>query len=190
LWTLEELGAEYAFHPVDLMKGEHRGAEYLAINPNGKVPALKHGDLVLWESSAICTYIAGLAPDAGLVPPEGTADRALYDQWVSFATTELEQPLWTIAKHTFALPEKMHVEAMKAVGGKEFRRPLEILANSLQDRDVLVGDSFTVPDILAAHTLSWARNADIPLEHEAVESYLKRHTKRPAYRRAIKKHLA
>ena len=188
LWALEEVEADYIFKPVDLMAGEHRSPEYLAVNPLGKVPALKDGDFVLWESSAICTYIGERFPAYGLVPSDKEG-RALCNQWSSFVTTELEQPLWTIAKHTFALPEKMRVDAIRPVAAKEFDRPLDVLAGALEgDRTTLVGDRFTVADILAAHTLSWAGVARIPLKHDVVKHYMRTNLARPAHQRVVEKY--
>ena len=115
--------------------------------------------------------------------------RALFNQWVSFVTVELEQPLWTIAKHTFALPENMRVAEMKAVGAKEFSRPLDVLAGALDgNRTTLVGDTFTVVDILAAHTLSWATSAKIALKHPVLKQYLKTNLARPAHQRVVEKY--
>ncbi|MCC8988107.1 MAG: glutathione S-transferase, partial [Candidatus Contendobacter sp.] len=102
VWALEEVGAEYEYQKVDLFAGEGRQPAYLALNPGGKVPALADGDLVLTESSAICTYIGDAFPASGLTPPFGSPERARYNQWCSFAVCELEQPLWTMAKHRFA----------------------------------------------------------------------------------------
>ena len=115
--------------------------------------------------------------------------RALCNQWSSFVTTELEQPLWTIAKHTFALPEKMRVEEIKPVAAKEFNRPLEVLADALAgDKTTLAGDVFTVADILASHTLAWAAVAKISLKHDVLKHYLKTSQARPAYQRVVEKY--
>ena len=68
LWMLEELGVPYRMEKFSLKKGEHKSPAYLAINPMGKVPALKHGDAVVTEVAAICTYLADAYPKAGLAP--------------------------------------------------------------------------------------------------------------------------
>jgi glutathione S-transferase len=106
MWALEEVAAEYEYVHVDLKTGQGRSDAYLALNPAGKVPTLVDGDLVITESAAICLYLGDKFPESGLVPPSGSTERAECDRWVSFAISELEQPLWTIAKHRFVLPEE------------------------------------------------------------------------------------
>ncbi len=185
LWTAEELELPYELVHVDFAGGEHRKEPYLKLQPLGKVPTLVDGDFVLFESAAICTYLADSRPERGLVPEPRSAERALYDQWVSFVLTELEQPLWTLGKHTFALPEKLRVHQVVPVAREEFKRPAEVLARRLEGSEFLLGDRFSVADILAVHTLNWAKVADVPLEHDALVAYQKRHNARPAFKRVL-----
>jgi glutathione S-transferase len=180
VWTLEEAEAEYDYHKVDLLAGEGRDPAYLALHPGGKVPTLVDEDLVLTESAAICTYIGDRFPASGLTPPAGSRDRARYDQWCFFVLSELEQPLWTITKHRFALPEKYRVPAIIETAHWEFGVATQLLALGLGGRDYLVGDRFTVADILAVHTLAWARAFQIPLGHAALDAYADRLLARPA----------
>jgi glutathione S-transferase len=105
VWAAEEAGLDYEYVKIRLIRGEHKQPGYLALNRGGKVPTLVDADLVLTESFAICSYIGSRVPGSGLVPTDAR-ERAPYDQWGSFAITELEQPLWTMAKHTFVLPEE------------------------------------------------------------------------------------
>jgi len=184
MWALEEAGLPYRLVRVDLMQGEHRQPAYLALNPAGKVPTLVDGDLVLSESAAICTFVGEQVPAAALVPPAGGPERALYERWCYFVIGELEQPLWTIAKHTFALPEKLRVPAVIPTARREFARAVGALAASLGERPYALGEAFTAADILIAHTLGWARAAQVPLGHEALESYADRQLARPALARA------
>src|SRR5262245_6206158 len=100
-WLLQELDVPFEPKLVSVRKGEHRSPEFLAVNPFGKLPALVDGDLTLIESAAICTYLGDKYAEKALIPKTGTRARALHDQWVSFAITELEQPLWRIARNTF-----------------------------------------------------------------------------------------
>ena len=184
LWTLEELEVAFEHVNVDLMKGEHRRQEYLALNPNGKVPCLVDGDFVLWESAAICRYLAVTYPDKGLLPTSA-ADQARVDQWNSFVISELEQPLWVMGKHTFALPEKLRVPEVIATAKKEWERPAAVLAEAVSGRDYLVGDAFSIADIMAVHTLNWARSVKMPLGHDALEIYRKQHVARPGFKRVL-----
>lgn len=180
-WALEEVGADYQFIPINLAKGEGQTPEFLALNPSGKVPVLVDGDLLLTESAAICTYLGDKFPETGLVPRPGTAERAKYDQWCFFVLAELEQPLWTIAKHKFALPEERRVPEIKATGVWEFQKAAAVLAKGLEGKDYLVGDGFTMVDILAAHTLAWARGARVLHKIDMLDEYMQRQLARPAF---------
>lgn len=181
VWALEELGQPYTYVNVDFYTGGHRRPEYLAVNPNGKVPALRDGELTLFESAAIVTYLGDQHPDAGFVPRAGTPERGLYGQWCSFITTELEQPLWTRAKHTFALPESWRVPAVRETAKREFYRAEEVLAGAFADeRPYLLGEAFTFADLMAGHTLFWAMKAGCATESEVITAYFQRILGRPA----------
>lgn len=182
VWALEEAGAEYDYHLIDLRTGAGFQPDYLAINPGGKVPALVDGDLILTESAAICTYVGDRFPASALTPPTGSAERALYNRWCFFAMSELEQPLWTIAKHRFALPEKRRVPAMIDTAIWEFAVAAKILTLGLGQRDYLVGERFTAADLLVAHTLKWARVYQLDLG--PLDAYADRVLARPAFARA------
>lgn len=183
LWTLEEAGAPYEYVYVNLRQGEARQPPFLALNPGGKLPVLVDGDLVLTESAAICTYIADRHPASDLVPVAGSADRARYDQWCFFALSELEQPLWSMAKHKFALPIAQRIPAMIETGKWEFGIAAGLLAQALTGRAYIVGERFSVADILLGHTLAWARAFKVPLGHEVLDAYADRLLSRPAFAR-------
>ncbi|PLX88481.1 MAG: glutathione S-transferase family protein [Desulfuromonas sp.] len=185
VWALEEIGAEYRFIPVDLVTGEGRTPGFLALNPGGKVPVLVDGDLVLTESAAICTYLGDRFPESGLVPRCGTVERGLYDQWCYFVMTELEQPLWTIGKHKFALPKEKRVPEIKDTAIWEFQRAAALLASGLGEKPYLLGDNFTMADLLAAHTLAWARSARISHNIDLLDDYRQRMMAREAFQRTL-----
>jgi len=184
VWALEEAGAEYEYVKVDLFKGEGRRPPYIDLNPGGKVPALRDGDFVLTESGAICTYIGDKFPESGLAPPLNTQERARYYQWCFFVIGELEQPLWTMAKHRFALPEKRRVPAMIDTAVWEFGVAAKVLDAGLGDKEFIVGDHVTAADIMLAQTLAWARAFEAPLGHDRLEAYADRLLSRPAVARA------
>ncbi len=190
LWALEEAGAEYEYVAIDLRAGAGWKPEYLALNPGGKVPTLVDGGLVLTESAAICTYIGDRFPASRLTPPVGSPERAHYDQWCYFALSELEQPLWTLAKHLFALPERRRVPAVLDTARWEFAVAAKILALGLGQREFIVGDHFTAADILMAHTLTWASAFKLPLEHDHLVTYTERLLARPAWARVQKREQA
>lgn len=185
VWALEEVGAAYDYHKIDLFAGEGRKPAYLALNPGGKVPALVDGDLILTESAAICTYIGDRFPASGLTPLVGSPERAQYNQWCFFVMSELEQPLWTIAKHRFALPEKRRVPAVIETAQWEWGVAAQVLATGLREREFLVGGQFTAADILTARTLAWARTFDMPCGHAPLDAYADRLLARPALARAL-----
>ena len=190
VWTLEELGVEYRYHLIDLLKGEGQKPDFLAINPSGKVPALVDDELVLTESAAICTYLCDRHPERGLVPQVGTAERGKYDQWCYFIMAELEQPLWTVGKHKFVFPEEKRVPAILEVAAWEFKRAAALLEAGLQGRQYLVGNSFSPADILAAHTLIWARAFQVPHDIESLNEYQQRICDRPAFVRVREREAA
>ncbi|MGH8618644.1 MAG: glutathione S-transferase family protein [Burkholderiales bacterium] len=182
-WALEETGAPYDYAHVDLFKGEGRQPDFLAINPAGKLPVLVDGALTLTESAAIVTYLGERFPDSGLVPA-GAAARADYFRWCSFAITELEPPIWAIAKHRFILPKDKRVAGVEATARWEFADAARQLAAHLAGRDFLLNGGFSGADILAGHTLAWAKSAKVPLDPPVLETYLQRLNARPALDRA------
>ena len=186
LWALEEAALPFDFHPVDFGAGEHRSPAYLKMNPNGKVPVLKDGDLFLFESAAICNYVGEKVPDKHLVPLSGTVERALYDQWMFFVIGELEQPLWNIGKHKFALPKEWRRPEMFDVAAYEWTVAAGVLASQLEARETILPGQFTMADVMIGHTLSWARRFKVPLGHDNLERYADALLERPAYQRTEK----
>lgn len=190
LWALEEAGAEYEFIKVDLKKGEGKEKTYLELNPTGKIPTLADGDLILTESAAICTYIGDQFPDSKLTPPFGTSDRALYDQWCFFLMTELEQPLWNMSKHQFALPKEFRIHEMQKTATFELEKMLDVFSARLGVHEFLVSEHFTCADILAASILQWARGGGKrirSLQHENSENYLDRMVSRKAVLQVVER---
>jgi glutathione S-transferase len=184
LWALEEVQAEYEYVHVDLKTGQGRSDSYLALNPAGKVPTLVDGELVITESAAICLYLGDKFPESGLVPPIGSSERAACYRWISFVISELEQPLWTIAKHRFVLPEEKRVAAILQTAFWEFTVAAGVLAKGISDRPYATGETFTAADILLGHTLAWARSTRIELGHDSLNAYADRILDRPALERA------
>jgi glutathione S-transferase len=184
-WMLEELEEEYEFVLVDFNKGGHQSPEYLAVNPAGKVPAMQDGDLILTESAAILTYLGDKFPEKGLVPAAGTSERGLFDQWAYFALTELEQALWTMGKHRFALPEEHRVPKILETAAWEFQQALKLLALGLGENHYILGEQFTGADILLAHTLIWGINFKQNVEQQSLIGYVQRCRDRGALARAI-----
>jgi len=183
-WALEEAGETYEFVKVDLLKGEGRSPSFLSINPGGKVPAIVEDGFVLTESAAIVTYVGDRRPASQLTPPAGTPARAHYGQWCFFCIGELEQPLWTIAKHQSVLPQDWRVPAIIETAHKEFDAALNVLETGLADRPFILGETFTGADILIAHTLQWAQKVERLPADSPLLAYLKRCIARPALAQA------
>ena len=179
-WTLEEAGAAYEYVAVDLGKGEARTAAFLAMNPYGKVPVLEVEGTFLTESAAMCRLVADRYPAAHLIPAPGTVARAQCEQWCDFAISELEQPLWVMAKHRFALPPDRRVAAIMDTAAWEFARAATVLATGLGNRTWILGDTFSVADILLGHTLAWARASRQELAEDNLQAYAGRVLSRPA----------
>ena len=189
-WMLEELEAEYEFKLVPFGAGGFASEDYVKINPAGKVPALRDGDMVLTESAAIVTYLGDKFPEKQLVPAAGTAARAKYDQWCYFVLSELEQPLWTKGKHTFILPQDKRVPAIIETAKWEFRKALNILSRGLEGNRYILGDTFSAADILIGHTLTWAVTAKQPIEFQNVKDYAALIQGREAVQRAVAREAA
>lgn len=184
VWALEEAGAEYHYVKLNLLKGEGRKLPYIDLNPIGKVPTIVDADLVLTESAAICTYIGDKYPDSGLTPSAGTPERAVYNKWCFYVIGELEQPLWTIAKHRFAIPVERRVPQVIDTAQWEFSTAAKVLDKQLADKEFILGDQFTAADILIAHTLGWAKAYKVTIESERLTAYAQRALGRPALARA------
>lgn len=184
-WALEELEVPYEFYQLDFKKGDNRSDYFLALNPAGKMPVLQDGDFVLTESAAICNYLGEKYPEKGLVPKAGTQEKGLYDQWMFFILSELEQPLWLKGKHTFAIPEKVRVPAILETALWEFEQAVKLASEGLGDKEYMVGDRFTMVDILLAHTIIWATKFEYPVPHENLMNHMKRMTERPAFKRML-----
>ncbi len=186
-WALEELDVPYTYYEVDFSAGDANSPFFRSLNPAGKLPVLQDGDLVITESAAICNYLGDKYPDSGLTPRPGTAERAHYDQWVFFVLSELEQPLWTKAKHKFALPREQRVKGLDDTVAWEFQKAAGILSQGLGDNRFILGDDFTMADILIAHTLGWAKAIDMDIQQKNLLDYADRTLGRPAVNRMVKK---
>ena len=182
LWALEEVGAPYEYVEVDVIRGEGQTEWFLAINPAGKVPVLTDDDLTLSESAAICLHLADKYPEAKLLPALQTKARSDCYKWISFILTELDAPLWTIAKHRFVLPADRRVSGAIDTAIWEFGRNVDLLAGALAQRAYLC-DSLSVADILAGHTLLWASSARLSIPSD-LATYLETLTAREALARA------
>jgi len=180
LWMLEELGVDYDINPV-----APGSAEAKVFNPSGKVPALKVGDDIIIDSVAICQFLAD--KHGKLTAPAGSISRALQDSWTQFAMDDIELPLWVYAKHDFILPEELRSQAAQKACAFDFKNAIAAFSERLGDKPYVMGEDFTVPDLLLGHCGKWAQNGpgwDLP--KGPVSDYFARVIDRPAYQRADK----
>nr|WP_284500368.1 glutathione S-transferase family protein [Microbulbifer sp. GX H0434] len=178
IWLLNELGLEYEIHPVDLLKGEARRDDFLALNPAAKVPVLVDGDLVLTESAAIQLYLAEKHPEAGFIP-QSLQERAQMYRWIFFLVTEIEQPLWRIGRHTFLYPEDKRLPQDAELAKRECREMVDVLERHMQGREFVVGDRLSVADFNAAYTLDWVDEAKLLDNAPRLADYLQTMYARP-----------
>lgn len=178
IWLLNELGLEYELHPVDLMEGEHLQQDFLSLNPAAKVPVLVDGSLVVTESAAIQLYLAEKYPQAGFIP-ESLEDRAQMYRWTFFLVTEVEQPLWRIARHTFVYPEEKQLPQDVELARQECLEMVAVLEQHLANREFMVGDRLSVADFNAAYTLDWANEEKMLEDAPRLRDYLKAMYARP-----------
>lgn len=183
VWMLEELGLDYLFEKIDLMQGGGQTEAYLKIHADGKVPAIDDDGFVLTESAAIVTYLGDKHPDSKLVPSPRTQERAQYDEWCFFVLTELEQPLWTVGKHTFVFPEDKRVPEILDIAYWEFKKACKVLEKNLSGKEFAMGDEFSAVDILVTHTLRWADAFGVPSGSKVLDNYRDKISARESFER-------
>jgi glutathione S-transferase len=172
-----------------LLAGEHRSPAFLKINPAGKLPVLVDGDMVLTESIAIVLYLAEKYRDKGLIPAD-LQQRAQLMRWLLFTTTELEQPLWRIARHTALYPEDKRLPGELALAREDFTEMASVLEEHMRGRQYVVGNAATIADFVLAYTLDWATMAKVLNGFPRLEAYVEDMYARPRAPMRIKKAFA
>ena len=174
MWMLNELGLEFEVDPVP-----PRDPALIAINPSGKVPVLIDGADAIIDSVAICQYLAD--KHGHFTFPAGTVKRGQQDSFTQFAMDDIEGPLWTAAKHTFVLPKELRVEDVKKACRWDFERAIGVLSQRLGDREFVMGETFTVLDLLLGHCGGWAKAIGWEIPDGKAGAYFDRIRERPAY---------
>jgi glutathione S-transferase len=184
LWLAAELGLDYELVKVDFADGGTRRPEFLAINPNGHVPAIDDAGLRLWESMAINLYLAKkYGAEAGLYPTR-LDDEARAWQWSFWGMTEVERPALSALLNRVG-PEEKRDAAAADEAERALAAPLAVLDGAVAASSYLIGPSFTVADLNVASILSWARQARVDLSpFPRAEAWLKACHDRPAARAA------
>jgi glutathione S-transferase len=174
-WMLEEVGVPYAQVLLDYGT-TIKAPDYLAINPMGKVPAIKHGDVIITECAAICAYMADAFPEAGLAPDP--AHRGDYYRWMFFGAGPLEQAITNKALGFTVPPEK----AMMA-GYGSFDAAMDGLEAAVADKRFIAGDRFSAADVYVGSQIGWGLAFGSIDKRPAFETYWAGICERPAYLR-------
>jgi len=178
LWMLEELGQPYDIHLLSLSKGDNQTPEYLAVNPMGKVPALRHGDTVITEVAAICTYLADEFPDAKLNVPIGTPRRGVYLKWLFFGPSCMES-----AVIDRAAPRKEEARrGMLSYG--DFDTVMNVVAQAVAKGPYILGEQFTAADVVIGSQIRFGMLFKLLPERKEFLDYAARLAARPASQRA------
>jgi glutathione S-transferase len=177
-WMLEEVGHPYRIELLDYGT-TMKAPAYLAVNPMGKVPALKHGDAVVTEAAAICAYLADAFPQAGLAPPPGHRLRAPYYRWLFFTAGPVEYAVTNEAFGFVVSPERQ-----RTIGYGTLASALDALEAAISRGPYLAGDKFTAADLYVASQLGFGMMFGRIDKRPAFEQYWQRMRSRPACKRA------
>jgi len=187
---LEEIGEKYDLILVDRAKNAQKSQEYLKINPNGRIPTLVDGDLVLFESAAIVLHLADQHPEAGLAPAVGTAERAKFYQWLTFLTNSLQEELmiWQYPDR-LAGADAAAVEIVKRGAEARASSYLDVIERHLKANGPLfLGDKLSAADFYLVMLSRWARPmAKAPRSRPAIAKLLDKVTALPSVRRAYER---
>ncbi len=186
VWTLEELGLPYEQKKMDALKKEHKEAAFLALNPFGKVPTIQDGEVTLFESSAICTYLGEKA--GKLLPTQGTAQRHKYDQWMAFANSTLEPLCSRVVGIDFF--EQTKSEALTKYRNETLELATGMVAAldaQLAARSYILGEAFSIADIMLSSVLRMLSHTEVTAKYPNVIAYLLKNFSRPAFARAHEK---
>lgn len=177
-WMLEEAGAAYEVVPLEFGT-TMKAPEYLAINPMGKVPAIRHGDVVITECAAICAYLADVFPKAGLAPAVSDPARGDYYRWLFFAAGPLEH---AASNKAFGLNHPPEKNGMMGFGSYE--DTMNALDEKLKSSNYMAGGAFSAADVYVGSHIMWGTQFGTVEKRPSFLAYLARLNDRPAHVRA------
>ena len=183
-WLLEELGVPYELVRLDVRGGQNRTPEYRAIHPHGAVPALVDGTVTMFESAAICLYLADRFSEKRLAPPVGDPARGSYYQWMVYSAVTLEPPLDLVHRQNRQAAESRDRTAMAAASARLNDELAPVVAAALGDHPYILGGDFSAADVMVASELLWAARLDM-LANEKLKEYAGRMMQRPAFQRML-----
>lgn len=175
-WMLEEVGAPYRTEWLTY-EGSMKSPDYLAVNPMGKVPAIRHGKTVVTEAAAICAYMADAFPKAGLAPP--ASQRADYYRWMFFAAGPLEMAV-SLKGFGIAVPK----ERERSIGCGSYESVLDTLSYAVGRMSYIAGDIFTAADVYVGSHIGWGLQFGTLEARPEFQAYWDRLKDRPAYLKA------
>lgn len=187
-WLLEEMGVPYELIYVTMAMTQQ--PEYRQLHPHGKVPVLVDGDVTIFESAAICAYLADKYPEKGLAPLPGTSARGYYYQWLFYASLTLEPPVEQFMFHVLPnLPEKLLPLKQRTQVSQEeveqwFAKVCSPLNELFKEKDYLVENRFSAADVVMGGVLLWALRLGMLKEDNPLKAYMNKLIERPAFGRA------
>lgn len=186
VWLAEELGLPYQVRTLEMFSDAMKTSAYLAIHPLGKVPAIDDEGFVLWETTAILSYLIGRYSDGALLPPRETQAGALAIQWMDFGENPLTVIMGEVAAHAGPMPEKWRVPALVTRGREVAPTLVAVVERALEGRSFIGGERFGAADIMLGFGLGIARYLEFVNDATPrTRDYLERLTARPAYQRAF-----
>jgi glutathione S-transferase len=180
MWMLEELGEPYRLEVLSLKAGDQRKPAFLAVNPMGKVPALKDGDVVVTEVAAICCYLADTYPKAKLAPAIGDKRRGEYLKWLFYGPSCLEPAMIDKALGRPPAPRS-------TAGWADYDTVIDVLRNGVSGREFLLGEQFSAADVVIGSGLRWGMQFKLLPELPEFTTYVGRLKARPAMQRQLAK---
>jgi glutathione S-transferase len=180
-WMLEEVGAKYDVKVLSFEKKEHKSAEFLHINPMGKLPTIVHRGVVITETAAICTYLADAFPEAGLAPKLNDAKRGTYLRWMFFTASCFEAAI--IDK----MLKRPSVEKPGALAYGSYEDTMRTLETAIAPGPFVLGDQFSAVDVYLASQIGFGNMTKAIELSPTLKSYVARCSDRPAHKRFMEK---
>ncbi|WP_444994856.1 glutathione S-transferase family protein [Aliikangiella sp. IMCC44359] len=187
-FLLHEMSLEYELLLVDRESNFQKSAEYLKLNPAGRIPTLVDGDMVLFESPAICIYLCEQNPDKKLIPALGSPERAKFFQWLTFLNNTLQAELMVYYYPHRHTTEEKNIPSVVAAQEQRIAEVLSIIDSELEGKTYLLGEHISACDFFFFMLAEWSLKIEkSPLSFDNVKRYLQRLAKLPTIRAVCKK---
>lgn len=170
MWALAEMNVDYEA----VTEGVFNHPELKGFHPLGRLPVLEVNGKGLFESAAVCTYLADKFPEKRLIAPSGTWERALHDQWTSFALTEMEAWAWSTFRSKVIVPDEEKVPEMYEFNRNAYRGSAPALEKALGDNEYLINNTFSMIDIIVGWTCHFAARLEYNEGFDNINAYVAR----------------